>query len=74
MVRYATTSNDLYVFSRSVEGSDVLVLVNLGKDAQAVEITSEAPAVEDKINYFTGEAEALPTTLNAGEYRVYINK
>jgi hypothetical protein len=51
-----------------------LVLVNLGKDAQAVEFTSEAPAVEDKINYFTGEAEALPTTLNAGEYRVYINK
>jgi hypothetical protein len=74
MVRYATASNDLYVFSRSVEGSDVLVLVNLGKDAQAVEFTSEAPAVEDKINYFTGEAEALPTTLNAGEYRVYINK
>ena len=74
MVRFATKSNDLYTFSRKAEGSEVLVIVNLGKDAQAVEFTAEAPSVEGKINFFSGETEALPTTLNAGEYRVYVNK
>lgn len=74
MVRFATKSNDIYTFSRKVEGSEVLVIVNLGKDAQAVEFTAEIPSTEGKINYFTGETEALPTTLNAGEYRVYVNK
>ncbi len=73
MVRFATKSNDLYVFSRKVEDSEVLVLVNLGKDAQAVEFTGEVPSVEGKINHFTGEAEALPASLNAGEYKVYRN-
>ena len=74
MVRFATKSNDLYTFSRKAEGSEVIVIVNLGKDAQAVEFTAEAPSVEGKINFFSGETEALPTTLNAGEYRVYVNK
>lgn len=74
MVRYATTSKDLYTFSRSVEGSEVVVLVNLGKEKQAVEFLAEVPVIENKINYFTGESEVLPTTLNAGEYRVYTLK
>ena len=74
IVRYATKSNDLYVFSRSVEDSEVLVLVNLGKETQALEFTAEVPAVESKINYFTGTAEVLPTELKAGEYKVFVKK
>ncbi len=74
MIRYNTKSDDLYIFSRSVEGSEVLVLVNLGKDEQAIEYVAETPAANGKVNYFTGVAEELPASLKAGEYRVYTNK
>lgn len=72
--RYPTESDDIYVFSRSKEGSDVLVMVNLGAAEQPVKYTAETPATTDKtINYFTGAAEQLPTALKPGEYRVYVN-
>ena len=75
IVRYPTNSNDLYIFSRSVEGSTVLTFVNLGKEEQAVEYIDATPADADKmINHFTGESEAFPTTLKAGEYKVYTLK
>lgn len=75
MVRYATTSNDLYIFSRSVEGSTVLTFVNLGNSEQPVEYTREKPQnAENMINFFTGESDAFPTTLKPGEYKVYTLK
>ena len=75
MVRYATTSDDLYIFSRSVEGSTVITFVNLGNAEQPVEYTGNAPADADKmINHFTGATEEFPTSLKAGEYRVYTLK
>ena len=75
IVRYPTKSNDLYIFSRSVDGSTVLTFVNLGNAEQAVEYTAEAPAEANKmVNHFTGETEEYPTSLQAGEYRVYVNK
>lgn len=75
MVRYVTKSNDLYIFSRSVEDSTVLTFVNLGNAEQAVEYVAEAPANADKmVNYFTETTEEFPTTLKPGEYKVYVNK
>ena len=75
MVRYATKSDDLYVFSRSVDGSTVLTMVNLGKDEQPVEYVAEAPAGADTmVNFFTNKVEDYPVTLLPGEYRVYVNK
>lgn len=75
MVRYVTKSNDLYIFSRSVEDSTVLTFVNLGNTEQTVEYVAEAPANTDKmVNYFTETTEEFPTTLKPGEYKVYVNK
>lgn len=75
MVRYVTKSNDLYIFSRSVEDSTVLTFVNLGNAEQAVEYVAEAPANADKmVNYFAETTEEFPTTLKPGEYKVYVNK
>lgn len=75
MVRYMTTSPYLYVFSRSVDDSNVIVMVNIGKDNEEVEFISTEPANgENVINYFTGEHEDLPSALAPGEYRVYISK
>lgn len=75
IVRYATVSNDLYIFSRSAEGSTVITFANLGNTEQPVEYTGEAPAGADKMaNFFTGATEEFPTSLKPGEYKVYVLK
>ena len=73
MVRYATASPDLYVFSRTVDGSNVLVLANLGSETQEVAFTEGAPVIADNmVNFFTGEAQALPAAMAPGEYLVFV--
>ena len=75
MVRYATVSDDLYIFSRCKDEQPVIVMLNLGKDSAEVKYTADAPkACDCLINYFTGEAEEYPTTLAPGEYRIYVKK
>lgn len=74
MKRYATDSDDLYIFSREKDGSKVLVMANLGAEEQPVEYKGDKPEAKDMVNYFTAAAEELPGTLKPGEYRVYVNK
>ena len=75
MVRYMTTSPSVYVFSRTVDDSNVVVMVNIGKDTEEVDFISTKPENgENIINYFNGEHEGLPATLAPGEYRVYVAK
>ena len=75
MVRYATESDDLYIFSRCIDEQPVIVMVNLGKDAADVVYKADAPkACDCLINYFTGEAEEFPASLAAGEYKVFVKK
>ncbi len=75
MVRYATTSNDLYIFSRSIDNSTVLTMVNLGNTEQPINYIENTPNEAAKMkNYFTNASEDFPTTLKPGEYRVYILK
>ena len=71
MIRYATTSDDLYVFSREADGKPVYVFANLGAAEQPVEFKGEAPSVEGLTNYFSGEKAELPATLKPGEYIVW---
>ncbi len=71
MVRCPTTSNDLYVFSRTVGDDSVLVMVNLGAKAQKVKFTGEAPSIEGMTNIFDTKANKLPKKLNPGEYQVW---
>ena len=76
MVRYATESDDLYIFSRSGEsGATVYVFVNLGAEELPVEYSGEAPAADaTAVNFFTGRTESFPLTLSSGEYRVYVSR
>lgn len=75
MESYATSSPDLYVFSRERDGSKVVTLVNLGKEELPVEFTSKnTPDIRDMVNYFTGEDAALPSTMKQGEYIVFVKK
>lgn len=72
--RYPTTSDDLYIFSRTADGETVLVFTNLGNAETAIEYVDATPQVDAKYNIFTGATEEYPTSLKPGEYRVYVNK
>ena len=71
MVRYPTTDNNIYVFSRTVGDDAVLVMVNLGAKAQKVKYTGETPSIEGMTNIFDAKAKKLPSKLNPGEYQVW---
>lgn len=74
-ISYATSSEDLYVFSREKDGSRVVTMVNLGKGELPVEFTTEnKPEVGEMVNYFTGEEAVIPATMQQGEYLVFVNK
>ncbi len=74
MERYPTTSDNLYIFSRTADNSTVLVFVNLGNSEETIEYIGNTPQEEATINFFTEEQEAFPTSLKAGEYKVYVNR
>lgn len=76
MVRYPTASNDLYIFSRSANGSNVLVMVNLGNKTETIDYnTSLRPdASLFPVDYFAGKAGQLPSALAPGEYRVFTGR
>ena len=70
MVRYPTTSPDLYVFSRTANDHTVFVMVNLGAKTQKVEFTDKTPSVQNLLNIFTHDVAKLPKKLKPGEYIV----
>ncbi|MDE7108377.1 MAG: alpha-amylase [Muribaculaceae bacterium] len=74
MVKYAAGSDDLYVFSREKDGSKVVVLTNLGKEDAALDFKGKAPDVKDLVDPFTGAEAAVPATLKAGEYLLFVSK
>ncbi len=75
IVRYPTTDDNLYIFSRAVDNTCVYVFVNLGKENAEVKYTGNTPAAnETTINFFTGASEAFPSSLAPGEYKVYVNR
>ncbi len=72
MKRYPTKDDNLYVFSREVEGSLVMVLVNLGAGEAALDFSGEVPAVDALTDYFAGTPAVLPETLAPGQYLVFV--
>lgn len=75
MVRYMTESPDLYIFSREKDNSRVIVFANLGSTSQEVKYTGNAPEADaTTVDFFAGEAAEFPTSLNPGEYRVYVDR
>ena len=75
IVRYPTDNDNLYIFSRAVDNTCVYVFVNLGTDTAKVNYTLDTPeANETTINFFSNEAEEFPTSLQPGEYKVFVNR
>lgn len=73
MIRFQTKSPDIYAFARRKGASEVVVLLNLSASAQQLEYVGDMPAGE-YTNYFTQVKEALPSSLQAWEYRVYVKR
>lgn len=71
MVRYPTTSNNLYIFSRTVGENTVLVMVNLGTEKQKVKFIGEIPSIEGLMNIFNSKIDKLPKQLKPGEFLVF---
>lgn len=74
MVRYATSSPDIYAFSRTVDDSTVLVIANLGNSEEEIVFTDAVPSIGNMVNYMTSAKEDLPSKLSAGDYRIYVNE
>lgn len=74
LISYATSSPDLYIFSREKDGSKVTVLTNLGKDETAVEFTGDKPEVKGMKDFFSGADAAIPVSLKPGEYLVFVKE
>lgn len=74
LMRYATSSPDLYIFSREKEGSKVTVLTNLGKEEAAVEFSGDKPEVKGMKDFFSGADAAVPASLKPGEYLVFVKE
>lgn len=75
MVRYYTENPDLYIFSRERDGSKVTVFVNLGAESSEIKYTAEVPEQNTTtVDFFSAETVDFPTSLNAGEYRVFVNR
>lgn len=71
MVRYETENEDAYVFSRSKDGSEVLVFLNLSDAPVKLTYKDKAPKGE-YTDYFKGNKADMPAELQAWEYRVYV--
>ena len=75
LISYATSSPDLYIFSRERDGSKVVTMVNLGKGELPVEFTTgNQPDINGMKNYFTGETAAMPEVLKQGEFVVFVRE
>lgn len=75
MVRYETVSPDLYIFSREKDNSRVLVFVNLGAERLDIEYSGDAPESDlTTVDFFTGESAEFPSSLNPGEYRIFVDR
>ena len=72
MVYYPTESNDVLVFSRQKGDSMVVVMVNLGSEAKAINFTGDVPSVEGMTDYITSEAATIPSELIPGGYRIFV--
>ena len=73
--RYPTESDDLYVFSRTVDNATVYVFVNLGSETLPLVYVDESPeGNQTTIDFFSPTESQFPTELAPGEYRVFVNR
>lgn len=65
-----TQNDDILAFERSLDGNNVIVIVNLSNVALPLTLT-ENPDLTGMINYFNGAKAAIPESLKAWEYVVF---
>ena len=74
-ISYATSSPDLFIFLREKDKSKVLTFTNLGSNEANIDFTTgNVPSVDDMVDFFTAEGAVMPTSLQPGEYRIFVSK
>lgn len=71
ITRYPTKSNNIYAFSRSLDGNEVMVIVNLGNATEKLAFKGKKPDVKGMTDIFTGTQAVLPKTMAPGAYLVF---
>ena len=75
VVRYPTESDDLYIFSRTVDNATVFVFANLGPEPREIKYTGDVPGGNSTtVDFFDSTKTEFPVALNPGEYRVFVNR
>lgn len=73
--RYPTESDDLYIFSRTKDGSTVYVFTNLGDSVQSITYKGDIPTLGvEAVDFFSGKKAELPESLESGEYRIFVDR
>ncbi len=70
LVRYATSSPDVYAFARVNGDSRTIVIANLGAKKEKLKFTGETPDITEA-EALLGSPAKLPKTLNPGEVLLY---
>lgn len=75
MNRIETTSPSVYAFNRVKDGSNVIVITNLGNETADATL-QDAPDLSEGnwTDFFSGKNAEYPTTLEPGEYVVLIKR
>lgn len=74
-VSYATSSPDLYVFTRSKDKSVVTVFTNLGKEEQKVEFTTgNQPDLKGMVDLYTTQKAEMPQSMKPGDFYIFYKK
>ncbi len=75
MKRYPTESDDLYVFSRTVDNATVYVFVNLGAEELPLKYVGESPEGDHTtIDFFNPKNTEFPVSLAPGEHRIFVDR
>lgn len=74
MLRYPTACPDVYVFSRTLPDSEVVVMVNFSSETAGVAFKHSAPSLAGKRDWFSSANAEQPSVLGPWEYRIFVNK
>ena len=71
MTVYPASSNDIAAFSRTNGNDEVVVIANLSSGETPLSFKEATPALDGMKNYFTGEAAAIPASLQPWQIFVF---
>lgn len=70
---FPVQDENVLVFSRNGNDDEVIVLTNLSDEERPVDFTGEKPALDNRINFFSGASAVMPEKLGPWETMVLVS-